>query len=123
MDEKQAARKVAALRRAIRHHDYLYYVKDAPEVADAEYDRLFRELVELEEWSPERLRAVAGIVAREGSVGAFRTAPRPLVRSLDELPAPWREGIAMERYLEVWRRHHGRAARRRAAGARRARGR
>ena len=33
----------------IRRHDYRYYVLDKPEIADPEYDRLFRELVQLEE--------------------------------------------------------------------------
>ncbi|HXO40966.1 MAG TPA: NAD-dependent DNA ligase LigA, partial [Thermoanaerobaculia bacterium] len=41
------------LRREIRHHDYLYYVRDSPEVSDEQYDRLFRELVALEEGFPE----------------------------------------------------------------------
>jgi DNA ligase (NAD+) len=41
------------LRREIRHHDYLYYVRDTPEISDEQYDRLFRELVALEEGSPE----------------------------------------------------------------------
>src|ERR1700688_34484 len=45
--------RVDELRREIRHHDYLYYVRDAPEVSDEQYDRLFRELVALEEGSPE----------------------------------------------------------------------
>ncbi len=37
----------------VRHHDYLYYVKDTPEVSDEEYDRLFQELVALEERFPD----------------------------------------------------------------------
>ncbi|GIT49236.1 MAG: hypothetical protein Ct9H300mP14_11640 [Gammaproteobacteria bacterium] len=32
----------------IRYHDHRYYVLDAPEIPDAEYDRLYRELIELE---------------------------------------------------------------------------
>ena len=40
--------RLIALRNEIRHHDYLYYVKDRPEVSDSHYDQLFRELVELE---------------------------------------------------------------------------
>ncbi len=36
------------LRDLIRHHDYCYYVLDAPEIEDAAYDALFRELKELE---------------------------------------------------------------------------
>ncbi len=45
--------RIARLREAIRHHDYLYYVKDRPEISDSEYDRLFAELVQLEEAHPE----------------------------------------------------------------------
>jgi DNA ligase (NAD+) len=49
-----AARKRAeALRREIETHDYRYYVLDAPTIPDAEYDRLFRELVEIEASNPE----------------------------------------------------------------------
>lgn len=45
--------RLARLKAQIRHHDYLYYVKDRPEISDSEYDRLFRELVELEQKHPE----------------------------------------------------------------------
>jgi DNA ligase (NAD+) len=45
--------RLAYLKKEIRHHDYLYYVKDRPEISDGEYDRLFRELVELERAHPE----------------------------------------------------------------------
>ena len=45
--------RAAELREAIRHHDRLYYIESAPEVSDAEYDALFRELVELETAHPE----------------------------------------------------------------------
>nr|WP_092116496.1 NAD-dependent DNA ligase LigA [Desulfonatronum thiosulfatophilum] len=39
--------------RLIRHHDHRYYVLDDPEISDAEYDVLFRELQELEQRHPE----------------------------------------------------------------------
>ena len=45
------------LKDRIRHHDYLYYVKDRPEISDGEYDRLFRELVGLEQAHPEMVTA------------------------------------------------------------------
>ena len=45
--------RLTELRETIRHHDYLYYVKNKPEVSDSEYDRLFRELVEIEKAHPE----------------------------------------------------------------------
>jgi DNA ligase (NAD+) len=47
------ARRIQALREAIEHHNYRYYVLDDPEVSDAEYDRLFRELQQLEQAHPE----------------------------------------------------------------------
>jgi len=46
-------RRARALREEIIRHDYLYYVLDAPEVPDSEYDRLFRELQGLEAEYPE----------------------------------------------------------------------
>ena len=45
--------KLIALKNEVRRHDYLYYVKDRPEISDSEYDRLFRELLELEQAHPE----------------------------------------------------------------------
>ncbi|HSA62462.1 MAG TPA: NAD-dependent DNA ligase LigA [Nitrospiraceae bacterium] len=47
--------RLARLKEQIRHHDYLYYVKDRPEISDGEYDRLFRELLDLEQAHPELL--------------------------------------------------------------------
>src|SRR5581483_8274729 len=46
-------RRIEHLRTEIRRHDYLYYVKNRPVISDAEYDRLFRELSELEAAHPE----------------------------------------------------------------------
>ena len=53
MTRAEAAQRVAELRERIHHHDYLYYVEARPEVSDAEYDRLMRELVELEAAFPD----------------------------------------------------------------------
>jgi DNA ligase (NAD+) len=50
---KSARSRAAELREELRHHDYLYYVRDAPEVSDERYDQLFHELVALEETFPE----------------------------------------------------------------------
>jgi DNA ligase (NAD+) len=49
----KARQRAAALRRDIETHNYRYYVLDAPTIPDAEYDKLFRELVELETAYPE----------------------------------------------------------------------
>ncbi len=47
-----AARRAAELRRLIAHHDHRYYALDAPEISDAEYDGLYRELQALEAQHP-----------------------------------------------------------------------
>jgi DNA ligase (NAD+) len=52
---EQTAQRVRQLREEILHHDYQYYVLDAPEIPDSEYDRLFRELQALEAQHPELL--------------------------------------------------------------------
>lgn len=53
VDIDQTAARVAELREKLEYHNYLYYTKDAPEISDAEYDRMFRELLTLEEAHPE----------------------------------------------------------------------
>lgn len=45
--------RVLELREQIRYHNYRYYVLDKPEISDAEFDRLMRELRELEQAHPE----------------------------------------------------------------------
>jgi DNA ligase (NAD+) len=49
----QLRKRVEFLRREVERHNRLYYVENAPEITDAEYDRLFRELAELETAHPE----------------------------------------------------------------------
>ena len=50
---KTVQEQLTALQTSLRHHEYLYHVMDAPEIPDAEYDRLMRELRELEAQHPE----------------------------------------------------------------------
>ncbi|HYM49189.1 MAG TPA: NAD-dependent DNA ligase LigA [Candidatus Limnocylindrales bacterium] len=50
---QDTADRVAELRRQIDHHNQRYYELDRPEITDAEYDALFRELTELETAHPE----------------------------------------------------------------------
>jgi NAD-dependent DNA ligase len=44
-----AAARAAELRALLHHHAHRYYVLDAPEIPDAEYDRLFQELQAIED--------------------------------------------------------------------------
>ena len=49
MTKEEAKKRIEELRREIEYHNYRYYVLDSPVITDEEYDKLFRELVELEE--------------------------------------------------------------------------
>ena len=46
-------KEIDALRRELEHHSKLYYVDDAPEISDYEYDMLMQKLKKLEEEHPE----------------------------------------------------------------------
>ncbi len=75
-DEQRAE----GLRKQLEHHEYLYYVLDRPEIADADYDQLMRELRDLEDAHPE-LRTPesptqrVGGQPREGFVKVPHSAP------------------------------------------------
>ena len=47
--------RIDRLREQLNRHSYLYYVLDNPEIPDSEYDRLYRELQQLEQIYPERV--------------------------------------------------------------------
>lgn len=53
MSDDTIAKRIDELRKSIEHHNYRYYVLDAPEISDSEYDQLMRELVQLEEENPK----------------------------------------------------------------------
>ena len=50
---EEIKKRVQKLRQIIRHHEYLYYVKNSPEITDEEFDALFDELASLENQYPE----------------------------------------------------------------------
>jgi DNA ligase (NAD+) len=53
MSNQSTEQRIKQLRDGIRHHNHLYYVEDDPQIPDAEYDRLMRELQALEAEYPE----------------------------------------------------------------------
>jgi len=57
MSDSADARKIEELREELRHHEHLYYVLDAPEISDAEYDALMNKLKRLETSHPELVTA------------------------------------------------------------------
>lgn len=75
-----AERKVEALRKKIRYHEHRYYVLDDPEITDAEFDVLMRELQEQEAEHPELVTPDSptqrvGGKPREGFVKVEHTRP------------------------------------------------
>ena len=78
--EKDIAKKIQTLREKIRHHEYLYYVLDQPEISDAEFDRLMGQLKDLEaEYpalvTPDSPTQRVGGKPREGFVKVPHSSP------------------------------------------------
>ncbi len=73
---EDAAVRVDELTRLIRHHDERYYADDAPEISDAEYDALVRDLRALEEAHPEL--AAEDSPTRRVATGVLSTAFAPV---------------------------------------------
>src|ERR1700691_4901481 len=77
---KDVGKKIEALREKIRHHEYLYYVVDNPEISDAEFDKLMRQLKDLEAEHPELItddsptQRVGG-KPREGFIKVAHSSP------------------------------------------------
>jgi DNA ligase (NAD+) len=74
------AQKIEALREKLRHHEHLYHVLDAPEITDAEYDAMMRELKALEDSHPDLLTPDSptqrvGGKPREGFVKVAHSSP------------------------------------------------
>ena len=77
---KDAEKKIEALRNKIRHHEYLYYVLDSPEIRDAEFDKLMQQLKDLEAEHPSLLMPDSptqrvGGKPREGFVKVRHSSP------------------------------------------------
>ncbi len=82
--------RIEALREQIHRHNYLYYTENRPEITDAEYDRLWRELVALEDAHPELVTPDSPTQAPGGKVAELFAPVEHLVAmlSLDNAMAP-----------------------------------
>jgi DNA ligase (NAD+) len=82
---QQAKRRVAQLRDELNHHNYLYYVEAKPQVSDQQYDRLMRELTELEAAHPELATADSPTQRVGGQpIESFKTVEHAVpMRSID----------------------------------------
>src|SRR5437868_11329018 len=83
--------RVEDLRELIRRHEHAYYVLDAPEVSDAEYDALFLELRRIEEERPDLVSSdsptqrVSGEVSDQFAKVRHRSPMLSLQNAFDEL--------------------------------------
>ena len=90
MTRADALQRISELREQIRHHDYLYYAEARPEVSDAEYDALMRELRELEAAFPDLVTPDSPTQRVAGQpIDAFRPVEhRTAMLSLDNATSP-----------------------------------
>src|SRR5690242_21367853 len=77
---KELEKKIESLREKIRHHEYRYYVLDAPEITDAEFDQLINQLKAIESEHPELVTPDSptqrvGGKPREGFVKVRHSSP------------------------------------------------
>jgi DNA ligase (NAD+) len=77
---KDPAKQIEALREKIRHHEYLYFVADNPEISDQEFDRLMKQLKDLEAENPSLVTPDSptqrvGGKPREGFVKVRHSSP------------------------------------------------
>jgi DNA ligase (NAD+) len=80
MSSSAIEKKIEALREKIRHHEYRYYVLDAPEISDADFDALMNELKRIEAEHPKLVTPDSptqrvGGKPREGFVKAKHSSP------------------------------------------------
>jgi DNA ligase (NAD+) len=112
VDDDAIRGRIDDMRNVLRHHERQYYVLDAPEISDSEYDRLMRELQELENANPEFHAADSpsnrvGGKPREGFVKVPHSNPMlSLDNALDEeelrsFDRRVREGLKGETYRYV----------------------
>ncbi|MGD9394392.1 MAG: NAD-dependent DNA ligase LigA [Dehalococcoidia bacterium] len=100
---EQAKQKIEKLRAEINHHNYRYYVLDSPEISDADYDELMRELQALEAEYPQFLTPDSP-TQRIGAalVEAFGVVEHPLpLLSLGNAFSPEELGAWYQRTLKL----------------------
>ena len=91
-----AAARAEQLRRELEHHLYRYHVLDEPEIPDAEYDRIFDELVRLEEEHPD-LRDPTSPTQRVGAPPSDRFVKVRHLRPMGSL-----EKVTTDEALAKW---------------------
>jgi len=103
LSAKEAKEQVQALQKAIEYHDYLYYVKNSPEISDHTYDILFARLQELEETWPD-LQSSDAPTQKVGAPPAHRLEKRKHTASMLSLDAV-REQAQVAKFHDTMARH------------------
>jgi radical SAM superfamily enzyme YgiQ (UPF0313 family) len=90
----------------VTHHVDRFLEHGADVIVIGEGEETMHALVQA--WaSGTSLSSVEGIAFRDEKGAVERTAPRALLKNLDELPVPAREALDLRPYLEAWKSHHG----------------
>jgi len=115
MNKKQAQREIEKLREEIRYHDRKYYVENAPEITDYEYDQLYHRLKSMEEQFPDMVtpdsptQRVGGEPQEEFATVEHRVPMLSIdntysdaeIREFDERCRRWLEGTPPEYVVEL----------------------
>ncbi|MFN0026671.1 MAG: B12-binding domain-containing radical SAM protein [Acidimicrobiales bacterium] len=86
--------------------EYLRHGAQAVVLGEGE-ETLVHLLEVLSRGNPHQLHEVAGVVFRDHRGRQITNDARPQLRDLDSLPWPERDAIDTQRYVDVWRTHHG----------------
>ena len=90
LSKEDAARKIDELSRELERHNYLYYVKNSPEISDSEFDAMLNELKVLETQFPELIKPdsptqrVGGAVA-EGFKSVAHAVPMMSIDNISDI--------------------------------------
>ncbi len=105
-DQASALKKLETLKTEIRHHDHQYYVLDRPSISDQDYDRLFQELLDIEQAFPALVTPDSPSQRVGGApIDAFEKAPhRQPMLSLSNSYSPEDIGAFDERVRKVLER-------------------
>ncbi|MGA8619434.1 MAG: NAD-dependent DNA ligase LigA [Candidatus Sulfotelmatobacter sp.] len=95
---KELEKKTESLRETIRHHEYLYYVLDHPEISDAEFDKLMQQLKDMEAEHP-------GLIAPDSPTQRVGGKPREgFVKVPHSSPMLSLDNTYSEEELRAWDR-------------------
>ncbi|HVY55434.1 MAG TPA: NAD-dependent DNA ligase LigA, partial [Thermodesulfobacteriota bacterium] len=106
LTKKEAKKKIEKLSRELEYHNYLYYVKNAPEISDYEFDSMLNELKELESEYPDLVKPdsptqrVGGWVA-EGFAPVNHIVPMMSIDNISNIDGAYEFDKRVKRLLGI----------------------